>query len=335
MRSLANSPATAAASTLQSADMLPATMQASMKAMEARPKAGFEARFEALEAFIGQSNELNRRAKRLDDFEAVNRLENDCIRTRPDMLVKRVNHIAAEHSVLLGKVEQVGAAVLDSHRSIPTCSMAAVGRLPLCSQESLSHFLERFKSDKDCLQQTSMALASIPEDVSKKVRSFKLSQSKKNCAIICKINTQSMAVEVEKEINDVSIDDLPEELAPSEPRYVLLSYVLSHDDSRVSNPYCLLFVSPRSKFTVYCFFTQRFPSTLKVFLLGGCFGLFNGLKHAINLVYTMAACCYAVLRSEINILGRVLNLIYIYMSDMPKDLGSKYVIAFIVSQIRE
>uniref|UniRef100_A0A0X3PI89 Glia maturation factor beta n=2 Tax=Schistocephalus solidus TaxID=70667 RepID=A0A0X3PI89_SCHSO len=92
----------------------------------------------------------------------------------------------------------------------------------------------------------SLALASIPDDVTRKVRSFKLSQSKTNCAIICKINAQSMAVEVEKEINDVSIDELPEELAPSEPRYVLLSYVLNHDDSRISYPYCLLFVSPRS-----------------------------------------------------------------------------------------
>ncbi|KAL7061999.1 hypothetical protein AAHC03_01766 [Spirometra sp. Aus1] len=55
-----------------------------------------------------------------------------------------------------------------------------------------------------------------------------------------------MAVEVEKELNDISIDDLPEELAPNEPRFVLLSYALNHDDSRVSYPYCLLFVSPRS-----------------------------------------------------------------------------------------
>ncbi|VDK47937.1 unnamed protein product [Dibothriocephalus latus] len=49
-------------------------------------------------------------------------------RARLDMLVKRVDHIAAEHSVLLGKFEQLGAAVLDSQRSIPACSMAAAVR---------------------------------------------------------------------------------------------------------------------------------------------------------------------------------------------------------------
>ncbi|VDN12680.1 unnamed protein product [Dibothriocephalus latus] len=74
--------------------------------------------------------------------------------TKLDMLVKRVDHITSEHSVLFAKVEKVGAAVLDSHRFIPTGSMATVGRFPLCSQEGLSHFLDRFKSDKDCLQQT-------------------------------------------------------------------------------------------------------------------------------------------------------------------------------------
>ncbi|VDN10990.1 unnamed protein product [Dibothriocephalus latus] len=127
--SVVKSPATAAPSTSQSAELLPATMLAWMKAMEDC--------LEALEALIRQSNELNRRAS-------------DKITTKLDMLVKRVDHIPSEHSVLLAKVEKVGAAVFDSHRSIPTGSMAAVGRLPLCSQESLCHFLDRFKSDKDC-----------------------------------------------------------------------------------------------------------------------------------------------------------------------------------------
>ncbi|VDN08886.1 unnamed protein product [Dibothriocephalus latus] len=72
-----------------------------MKAMEDR----FEARFEALEALIRQRYELNRHAyntitKRLDDFEAVNRPDNDYVRSKLDMLVKRVDQIASELSVL-------------------------------------------------------------------------------------------------------------------------------------------------------------------------------------------------------------------------------------------
>ncbi|VDN33425.1 unnamed protein product [Dibothriocephalus latus] len=92
------------------------------------------ARFEALEATVRQSNEL---------------------------LVKRVDHIAAEHSVLLAKVEKLGAAVLESHRSIPACPMDAVGSLPLCSEDSLAHFLQGFKSEKDYLQQTVDGLIKI------------------------------------------------------------------------------------------------------------------------------------------------------------------------------
>ncbi|VDN39088.1 unnamed protein product [Dibothriocephalus latus] len=121
--------------------MLPKAMQAALKAMETRLEARFDARFEALEAIVGHSNELNWRA-------------HDKLTATLDMLVKRVNYIAAEHSVLLGKVEQLGAAVLDSQRLIHACSMGAVGSLLLCSQKSLAHFLQRFKSEKECLQKT-------------------------------------------------------------------------------------------------------------------------------------------------------------------------------------
>ncbi|VDN20681.1 unnamed protein product [Dibothriocephalus latus] len=77
--------------------MSPAAMQAALKATKTRLVAHIDVRFEALEATVRQSNEL---------------------------LVKRVDHIAAEHSVLLAKIEKLGAAVLDSHRSIPACHCA-------------------------------------------------------------------------------------------------------------------------------------------------------------------------------------------------------------------
>ncbi|VDN37406.1 unnamed protein product [Dibothriocephalus latus] len=141
-------------------------MLAWLKAMDDRLETRFEARMEALEAIVRQSNELNRRAyekstRRLDDFEAVSRTDNGSVRIKLDTLVKRVDHMASEHSVLLAKVEQVAAALRDSHRSMPTGSTVTVGRLPLCSQESLSNFLDRFKSDKDCQQQTVDGLIKI------------------------------------------------------------------------------------------------------------------------------------------------------------------------------
>ncbi|CDS38321.1 glia maturation factor beta [Echinococcus multilocularis] len=88
-------------------------------------------------------------------------------------------------------------------------------------------------------------LASIPEELTKKYRSFKFRKTKGSRAIINKINVTSRAVEIEQEIDDLSFDDLPNELCQSEPRYILVSYEFHHDDGRVSYPYCLIFSSPR------------------------------------------------------------------------------------------
>lgn len=44
---------------------------------------------------------------------------------------------------------------------------------------------------------------------------------------------------------NISIDDLRDELPSQQPRYVLLSYVLAHDDGRKSFPLCFIFISPQ------------------------------------------------------------------------------------------
>uniref|UniRef100_A0A5K3FTK7 ADF-H domain-containing protein n=1 Tax=Mesocestoides corti TaxID=53468 RepID=A0A5K3FTK7_MESCO len=88
-------------------------------------------------------------------------------------------------------------------------------------------------------------LASISDDLVKKYRSFKLCNAKGSSAIISKIDPKSRQFEIEQEIKDLCIDDLPNEIALNEPRFILISYELHHDDGRVSYPYCLIFSSPR------------------------------------------------------------------------------------------
>jgi len=46
---------------------------------------------------------------------------------------------------------------------------------------------------------------------------------------------------VDEEYDNISIEDLVEELPPNSPRYVVLSYELKHDDGRTSFP--LVFVN--------------------------------------------------------------------------------------------
>ena len=43
---------------------------------------------------------------------------------------------------------------------------------------------------------------------------------------------------------DISLDDLAEQLPAHQPRYVAYSYCCTHDDGRVSYPLCFIFVSP-------------------------------------------------------------------------------------------
>ena len=43
---------------------------------------------------------------------------------------------------------------------------------------------------------------------------------------------------------DISLEDLAEQLPAHQPRYVAYSYCYTHDDGRVSYPLCFIFISP-------------------------------------------------------------------------------------------
>lgn len=44
---------------------------------------------------------------------------------------------------------------------------------------------------------------------------------------------------------DISVDDLREELPGHQPRFIVYSYRMEHDDKRVSYPICFIFYTPR------------------------------------------------------------------------------------------
>merc|ERR1719433_554984 len=49
---------------------------------------------------------------------------------------------------------------------------------------------------------------------------------------------------MDEEHEDVSIEEVAEELPSHMPRYLVYSYVYNHDDGRVSYPMCFIFTSP-------------------------------------------------------------------------------------------
>lgn len=60
-----------------------------------------------------------------------------------------------------------------------------------------------------------------------------------------KIDIDKKLLVCEDVLDDISAEDLREELPERQPRFVVYSFRLDHSDNRVSYPMCLLFSTPR------------------------------------------------------------------------------------------
>ncbi|XP_068194485.1 glia maturation factor beta [Antennarius striatus] len=90
----------------------------------------------------------------------------------------------------------------------------------------------------------SLTVCEVDTCLVKKVEEFRFRKKTNDAAIIMKINKVQRKVILEQEFEDISLDDLKEELPERQPRYVLYSYKRQHDDGRISYPLCFIFSSP-------------------------------------------------------------------------------------------
>ncbi|KAI1895259.1 hypothetical protein AGOR_G00104460 [Albula goreensis] len=116
----------------------------------------------------------------------------------------------------------------------------------------------------------SLVVCDVDEDLVKKLREFRFRKETNNAAIIMKIDKDRQLVILDEEHEDISPDDLKDELPERQPRYPLInaqwidffrdigqdnfkliantfvvySYKYQHDDGRVSYPLCFIFSSP-------------------------------------------------------------------------------------------
>ncbi|KAH9945898.1 glia maturation factor beta [Epithele typhae] len=67
-----------------------------------------------------------------------------------------------------------------------------------------------------------------------------------HAAMVIKINKKDLIMEEVEQFDDISINDLAEELPENSPRYVLMSYELNHKDGRKSFPLVLVNWAPTS-----------------------------------------------------------------------------------------
>jgi len=95
-----------------------------------------------------------------------------------------------------------------------------------------------------------VSVCSIDEDMNKEMRSFRFSRSTKPTAIILKIDQNTKELKIDGELmEDVTLDNLRDELPEHQPRFVLYTFPYTHGDSRISYPLCLIFSSPRESKT--------------------------------------------------------------------------------------
>ncbi|XP_065832648.1 glia maturation factor gamma-like [Oscarella lobularis] len=81
-------------------------------------------------------------------------------------------------------------------------------------------------------------------ELKEKLKKFRFRKAKNNAAIIMKIDPKNLIVKIDEEHEDMTLEEVAEELPERQPRYVAYSCELNHGDGRISYPLCFIFVSP-------------------------------------------------------------------------------------------
>ncbi|XP_039623961.1 glia maturation factor gamma [Polypterus senegalus] len=90
----------------------------------------------------------------------------------------------------------------------------------------------------------SLVVCDVDESLKEKLKKFRFRKETNNAAILMKIDKEKQLVVLEEEYQDISPDELKNELPERQPRFVVYSYKYIHDDGRVSFPLCFIFSSP-------------------------------------------------------------------------------------------
>uniref|UniRef100_A0A0M3JWI5 Glia maturation factor, beta (inferred by orthology to a zebrafish protein) n=1 Tax=Anisakis simplex TaxID=6269 RepID=A0A0M3JWI5_ANISI len=76
------------------------------------------------------------------------------------------------------------------------------------------------------------------------LQQFRFSKSRNTNALILKIDRNDQKLLIDERLEDCTIEEICDELPSQQPRYILISYKLTHSDGRESFPLCLIFYTP-------------------------------------------------------------------------------------------
>ncbi|KAJ7273310.1 hypothetical protein C8J57DRAFT_1317501 [Mycena rebaudengoi] len=87
----------------------------------------------------------------------------------------------------------------------------------------------------------------IPQAIKDTLRKFRFARRNEgSAALVIKINKAQLIMEEVEQFDNITIEELAEELPENSPRYVMLSYQLDHPDGRKSFPLVLINWAPTS-----------------------------------------------------------------------------------------
>ncbi|XP_042194197.1 glia maturation factor beta [Callorhinchus milii] len=89
-----------------------------------------------------------------------------------------------------------------------------------------------------------LAVCDIDEELLQKLNKFRFRKETTNAAIIMKIDEKRQLVVLDEEHENISPDELRNELPERAPRFVAYSYSYAHSDGRTSYPLCFIHSNP-------------------------------------------------------------------------------------------
>lgn len=99
---------------------------------------------------------------------------------------------------------------------------------------------------------TEAQICDISPEAKEEISKFRFRRNATNTALILKIDREKQLVTVDELLEEVTVEDLQEQLPSHQPRYIIYSYKMVHDDSRISYPMCFIFYTPRDSQMELC-----------------------------------------------------------------------------------
>ncbi|KAL5279898.1 GMFG family protein [Megaselia abdita] len=93
--------------------------------------------------------------------------------------------------------------------------------------------------------ETRNEICDISLELKEELRKFRFRKSSTNSALILKIDREKQIVILDEFLDDISVEELQETLPGHQPRYVIYTYKMIHEDGRISYPMCFIYYTPR------------------------------------------------------------------------------------------